>query len=150
MRSDDIIYILKILSKKFKILYRPHPALFKNKIKIESIEISNPFEEDIKVFYEKTKKIITGNSSVLFESIYLKKTTFLWTENVINKFGEINNKDRYCVLKNNYCLELNKNNIHEIISINHKLDDEQYRRIFPSGYESNNCEKLAIKKIISI
>ena len=93
----------------------------------------------------RSKKIITGNSGILFESLFLKKTTFLWAENVENKFESINDKDRYGVLKNNYCLELNSENIEKTVIKDHRLSNEQYNMLFPIGLNEKN-EKLFISK----
>ena len=142
MTMSDIIFILSFLSKNYKIIYRPHPSMIGSISKIYDLNIasSNPKKEIIKTFYEKSEKIITGNSGVLFESLYLKKTTFIWTENVINKFGEIDNKDRYGVLKKKYCIELNKANIDVALSNNYKLSSLKYKYLFPIGV-NNKFEK---------
>ena len=127
MNLNDILFIIRELTKKYKIIFRPHPSLIKDNhhFLIGSVEYSNPLKEDIKLFYQKSKKIITGNSGVLFESLFLNKTTFLWTDNVENKFGDKNSVDRYNVLDDNYCLEINKKNFNGVINKEHKLNKDQ-------------------------
>ena len=147
MSIDDIVHIIKELTQKYKIIFRPHPSLMKDNhhFLMRSVEYSNPLKEDIKLFYQKSKKIITGNSGVLFESLFLNKTTFLWTENVENKFGGKNDKDRYNVLKNNYCLELNSTNFQTNILKDHKLNFKQYNDLFPVGVNNINDKIYQIK-----
>ena len=102
------------------------------------MEKNNPLVEDIKPFFEVSKKIISGNSGVLFESLYLKKTTFLWTESANNKFGDKNNIDRYNVLNNNYCISLNKSNFNQTINKDNKLNKEKYNYLFPIALNKIN------------
>ena len=151
MSINDILFIIEELSKSYRIIFRPHPSLIKDNHHFLKglVEYSNPLKEDIKSFYQKSKKIITGNSGVLFESLFLKKTTFLWTENVENKFADINNKDRYNVLKNNYCLELNVTNFHANILKEHIINNKKYYDLFPMGVNNFNNNYSKINKLIS-
>jgi hypothetical protein len=136
MSEEGILYILEQLSKENKLLFRPHPAVYKNSQKFilnENVFLSNPFVEDIKSFFEKVGKIITGNSGILFESIFLKKTTFIWNEHSFNKYGLSNDDDRYKVVKNKLCLKINRNNFNEVIGKNLLLNAKRYEELFPIG-----------------
>lgn len=139
MDEKDIVYIIRKLNENnLSFLFRPHPSTFdliKKNVPFLK-DISDPFQEDISLFFSKTEKIITGNSGILFESIFLKKTTFLWAGNVSNKYGKKNEIDRYNVLKKNLCLKLTKDNFLIKIQENHQLNKSEYEELFPVGLQT--------------